>query len=163
MELFDVMATVLELAGVEAEHTHFARSLVPQLRGSQGDPDRAVFAEGGYDTHEPNCFEGRWSPGDISPDPNGIYYPKAIQQQEHPDSVCRATMIRTLDHKLIRRTAGLSELYDMKNDPGETRNLYRDPGCAEVRAQLESRMLDWFIHTADAVPWNDDPRGLPPN
>ena len=39
VELFDVMPTVLELAGVEAKHTHFARSLMTQLRGEPGDPN----------------------------------------------------------------------------------------------------------------------------
>lgn len=57
VELFDIMATVLDLVGIEAEHTH-AQPFVPQLGGATGDPDRAMFCEGGYDTHEPNCFEG---------------------------------------------------------------------------------------------------------
>ena len=47
VELLDIMATVLELAGIKAEHPHFSQSLVPQLSGSPGDKDRAVFCEGG--------------------------------------------------------------------------------------------------------------------
>ena len=43
------MATMLEMADVPAQHTHFARSLVPQLHGAPGDPTRAAFAEGGYE------------------------------------------------------------------------------------------------------------------
>ena len=42
VELFDIVPTTLELAGVEARHTHYARSLVPQLRGAVGDPARAL-------------------------------------------------------------------------------------------------------------------------
>jgi hypothetical protein len=30
---------------------------------------------------------------------------------------------------------------------------------AGVRADLESRLLDWYIHTSDAVPLHEDPRG----
>jgi len=45
VELYDVMATCLELAGVEAQHTHFARSFVSQMRGQPGDPQRAAFCE----------------------------------------------------------------------------------------------------------------------
>ena len=63
VELFDVMATALDLAGIPVGHTHFARSLTPQLRGAPGDPQRAAFSEGGYDPHEPHAFEGRAASG----------------------------------------------------------------------------------------------------
>lgn len=161
VEMFDIMATVLELAGVEARHTHFSRSLVPQLHGAPGDPERAVFCEGGYDTHEPQAFEGRPQSGVLFTDPRNIYFPKGLQQQEHPESVCRSTMLRTATHKLIRRTDGRDELYDLQADPLELDNRYEDPALAEVRAALERRMLDWLIHTSDVVLY-EHPRGLPP-
>ncbi len=161
VELHDVMATVLELAEVRAAHTHFSQTLVPQLRGAAGDPDRAVFAEGGYDTHEPHCFEGRWSDYDLPRDPNHIYWPKGLQQQEHPESVCRSVMIRTGRHKLIRRTSGFAELYDLQDDPQELTNVYDDSRYDPVRRQLESDLVDWYIHTSDAVPIGEDSRGLP--
>ena len=47
-ELYDVMATCLELAGTQANHTHFARSLMPQIHGASGDVERCAYAEGGY-------------------------------------------------------------------------------------------------------------------
>ncbi len=50
VELYDVMATCLDLAGIQAKHTHFARTLLPQMRGEAGDLNRAAFAEGGYNT-----------------------------------------------------------------------------------------------------------------
>lgn len=162
VELFDIMATVLELAGIEPEHNHFARSLVPQLQGNPGDKDRAVFAEGGYDLREPHCFEG--DPlrtfGGLFRDPSHIYYPKGRQQQEHPESVCRATMIRTPDYKLVRRTSDVNELYDLRRDPLEWNNVYEDPAYGKTRAELESRLLDWYVHTSDVVPLHEDPRGF---
>ena len=160
VELFDLMATLLELAGIEARHTHFGRSLLPQLNGDTGDPERAVYAEGGYDLHEPHCFEGRANQGALL-DPGHIYYPKLLQQQECPRSVCRAVMMRTLDHKLIRRPGGVSELYDLQEDPRELCNVYDEPRFAALRASMESRMLEWVIHTADVTPLDEDPRGLP--
>lgn len=161
VEFFDIMATMLALADVEAQHTHFAQSLVPQLHGAPGDPDRAVFAEGGYDPHEPHAFEGRGNAA-IFRDPTQIYYPKGLQQQEHPESVCRATMMRTLDYKLVRRPLGVSELYDLRNDPQELHTVYDDSAYADVRTAMEAGMLDWIIRTADTVPVDEDPRGLPP-
>ena len=162
VELLDIMATVLDLAGIKAEHTHFARSLRAQLGGAPGDPDRAVYAEGGYDIHQPHCFEGRWSDYGIPRSPAHIYWPKGLQQQEHPESVSRATMIRTLDHKLIYRPNGVCELYDLQSDPQELHNLYADIAWAGVRVDLERRLLDWYIHTADVTPRGENPRGLPP-
>jgi choline-sulfatase len=162
VELFDIMPTMLELAGVEARHTHFAHSLLPQLRGARGDAQRAVFAEGGYARHEPHCFEGRWAEYDIPRSPTHIYWPKGLQQQEHPQSVCRATMLRTLEHKLIYRPGGVSELYDLTSDPQELHNRYGEGGYAGVRAALEKRLLDWTVRTADVTPYDENPRGLPP-
>jgi choline-sulfatase len=133
--------------------------MVPQLQGEPGDPDRAVFAEGGYDTHEPQCFEGDMNDGLLDNREN-IYYPKGLQQQEKPETVCRSTMIRTSDWKLIRRTNGEHELYDMENDPRECSNLYGQDEYEEVIQDLERRMLDWYIHTADVVPVEQDPRGF---
>ena len=72
-------------------------------------------------------------------------------------------MLRTPAHKLVRRTTGHHELYDLGSDPLELRNVYDDPVYAAVRAELESRMLDWLIRTSDVVPFDGDPRGLPPD
>ncbi len=161
VECQDIMPTTLELAGVECRHTHFACSLVAQLAGAAGDPDRAVFAEGGYDPHEPHCFEG--CPGgfqDVA-DKAGIYYLKGLQQQEHRESVCRCAMIRTATHKLVDRPGDVSELYDLAADPHELKNRHGQPRYAAVQRQLERRLLDWYIHTSDVVPFARDPRGFP--
>lgn len=164
VEIFDQMATVLELAGIEAEHTHFARSLVPQLKGATGDPDRAVFAEGGYDSFEPECFEGESSRDSWAMhNTNSIYYPKLALQQSDPLSVCRSSMIRTSTHKLVRRPAtNEHELYDLQADPLETVNRYHDPNYAGIRTELTERLCDWYVQTSDVTPHNDDPRGMPP-
>jgi len=158
VEMFDLMASVMEMAGLETEHTHFAKSFVPQLGGEAEDKERLVFAEGGYDASEPHAFEGQWDWS--NPPVDGIYFPKGRQQQEVRESVCRATMVRSLDHKLIRRTAGQDELYDLKNDPRELVNLIDDPDAQGTRADLERSMLDWFMRTSDTVPVGRDRRGF---
>ncbi|MCY4352139.1 MAG: sulfatase-like hydrolase/transferase [Gemmatimonadetes bacterium] len=160
VEMFDLMPSVLELAGLSPTHTHFARSFVPQLHGEAEDKDRLVFAEGGYEPQEPHVFEGRWDWWN-NPRQESIYLPKGKLQQEVPESVCRTTMIRSLNHKLIRRTGGQDELYDLENDPRELKNLIDDPGMQETKSDLESAMLDWFMRTSDTVPVGGDPRGFP--
>ncbi|MYB58793.1 MAG: sulfatase-like hydrolase/transferase [Gemmatimonadetes bacterium] len=161
VEMFDLMPSVLELAGLSTTHTHFARSFVPQLHGEAEDKNRLVFAEGGYETQEPHVFEGRWNLWNKNPEQDSIYLPKGKLQQEIPESVCRTTMIRSLNHKLIRRTAGQDELYDLENDPRELENLIDDSGMQETKSDLERAMLDWFMKTSDTVPVGGDPRGFP--
>ena len=160
VEMFDLMPSVLELAGLSPTHTHFARSFVPQLHGEAEDKNRLVFAEGGYEPQEPHVFEGRWDWWN-NPRQESIYLPKGKLQQEVPESVCRTTMIRSLNHKLIRRTGGQDELYDLENDLRELKNLIDDPGMQETKSDLESAMLDWFMRTSDTVPVGGDPRGFP--
>ena len=160
VEMFDLMASVMDLAGLETQHVHFAHSFVPQLNGEPENQERFVFAEGGYDVHEPHAFEGRWDK--INPPVDGIYYPKGTQQQEVPESVCRATMIRNMCHKLVRRTFGQDELYDLQNDPRELSNLIDDPAIQGVKSDLEHEMLSWYLRTSDTVPVGQDVRGFTP-
>jgi len=160
MQLFDIMPTILEDAGVEAKHTHYAKSFLAQLDGEPGDPMRAVYCEGGYNREEPQCNEGipDKKATQFMLDEKSIYYPKGLQQFEEPESVGRATMIRTMTHKLVRRTYGDHELYDLEKDPLELVNVYDKAEYAKVQAELEMRLLDWYIATADAVRREEDPR-----
>src|SRR5262249_30147291 len=52
VELYDIMPTFLELAGTEPRHAHFARSLLTQINGGAGDPNRAAFTEGGANIYD---------------------------------------------------------------------------------------------------------------
>jgi arylsulfatase A-like enzyme len=162
IECFDIVPTTLELAGIPLKHTQFGQSMMATQCGSAGNSERAVFAEGGYDPHETHCYEGM--PGgyqDIGDNSQNIYYPKGLQQQEQPLSSSRCTMIRTATHKLVRRPLDVSELYDLVKDPGETQNVYGTTDYAGVQADLEMRMLDWYIHTSDVVPFKRQNRNFP--
>ena len=39
----------------------------------------------------------------------------------------------------------VGELYNLKNDPWETNNLYHDPGHAGIRQELTRLLMDWLI------------------
>jgi len=64
------------------------------------------------------------------------------QYDLHNVGLAYMRMLRTNDWKLVRyyHTNGLDELYDLKNDPGELTNLYRNPQYREVRARLQQRL-----------------------
>jgi arylsulfatase A-like enzyme len=159
VELIDIMSTILESASLREPETHFSRSFLPQLRGFPGDPDRAVFCEGGYDPSEPHCNEGYPKPGtSFMQKPETIYYPKGLQQREHPESVCRGVMIRLSGRKLILRTNGENELYDLETDAWEMTNVYGSAAYEADRTALSERLLMWYLHTSDAVPRHEDSR-----
>ncbi len=93
--------------------------------------------------------------------PEHIYYPKGGLQQDVPESVCRAAMIRTRAHKLIHRPLGVGELYDLTADSRELNNLHGRFEYGGVRRDLEHQLLDWYVRTSDVTPFDEDPRALP--
>jgi hypothetical protein len=92
---------------------------------------------------------------------SNIYYPKVKLQNEHPETVTRATMISRLDYKLVARPDGQSEFYDLRKDPRELHNAYGERAYAARQDELQARLLDWYIRTADVAPKEHDPRGFP--
>ena len=155
VQSFDIMPTILDYEDVEVDFAHFGVSLRKQIEGAPGDAERAAYCEGGYDTREPYCFEPLCFKGSHldHPQVEGTdYYPKCLQQQEAPESVCRVTMQRYKEWKLVVRTDGQNELYNMKKDPMEEHNLYGMPEYHELCWQLERKMLRWLIHTSDVPP-----------
>ncbi|MDY6874078.1 MAG: sulfatase-like hydrolase/transferase [Chloroflexota bacterium] len=148
-ESIDLYPTVLEQTGVNTPYTHFGLSLTDLMEGEvQRD---AVFAVGGYDLREPQAFEA----GIASPDDPlmGNYFEKLKLQNDDPTTVARSAMIRTKDWKLVIRTAGKEELYDMKHDPNELTNREGDPSLEKVEEKLRERLLYWYLRTSDNPHW----------
>ena len=155
VELYDMMQTCLDLAGVEAQHTHFARSLLPQVHGKPGDSNRAAFAEAGVSLYEPQCFQAAYQGGPL-------YEPLLKLISEHPEAVSRCAMVRTREAKLIVRPHGQSELYNYRSDSQERENLYGERSAASLQEQLEQRLLRWYINTTGVPPFDRDQRNCPP-
>ena len=155
VELYDVMATCLDLAGIEAQHTHFARSLRPQLHGAPGDPARCAFCEGGFNIYEPQCFEPVEGP-------ESNYHPRTKLEIEHPETLTRTAMVRTRRHKFVLRPAGQCELYDFTEDARELHNLYGDQSTRSLEEDLRARLLNWYVNTTGVAPNDKDQRSAPP-
>ena len=113
--------TLLEVAGVEppADYRDRGRSFWSLLRAEAGTPVQAPWNDtifGQYDMH---------------------HYMRD-----------RMRMLRTQRWKLVRHfiPGGEDELYDLRNDPGELRNLAQAPEAAAVldgmRAELQNRMAN---------------------
>jgi arylsulfatase A-like enzyme len=64
------------------------------------------------------------------------------------------TMVRSDTHKLVHFLGEPNgQLFDLERDPGERRDLWRDPGSADVRRELLDVMREWRVesgyHTRD--------------
>ena len=147
----DFAATFLDVCGADAGEalpTSQGRSFRPLLRGERVED---------------------W--------PDAMYY----RYWEHDDPIHAAPAhygIRTADHKLIHYygagcgVPGASErefepeweLYDLRADPTEVRNVADDPVYATVRAELETKLADYQHHYDDhpyTGPGTPPPRGDP--
>ena len=62
-------------------------------------------------------------------------------------------MVRTARWKYVRYLSYGEELYDLSADPGELRNLAREPGAAASERTRLARELDaWIRRTGDPFP-----------
>ena len=117
VELLDLSATLLDMAGVSPPETHQGKSLLPILLGEKSteDPIREFVRCEYFDALAPHFTGG-----------NGTF----------------ATMHRTEKYKLsIYHSLGnLGELYDLKSDPWEHCNLWDSPDheAEKNRLVLES-------------------------
>jgi arylsulfatase A-like enzyme len=169
VQLYDTMATVMELAGITPRHVHFAKSLVKQIEGTatQADARKYVFAEGGFASFEPRDLESDCDAIAQPCLPKGHqYYPKLRQQSERPDSVSRAIMVRSKTAKLVWRSDPKwgdkdNELYDLVKDPEELYNVWDHPDYKGMQAELKEELLKWLATTSDVTPWEKDDRSLP--
>ncbi len=155
VELVDFPATVYDLAGVQPDYTHFGRSLVPVLAGDTDQHREAVFCEGGRLHGEEHCKEL-----ESNQDPHGLYYPRLrFQWQDGPEHT-KGVMCRTKELKYVRRLYEQDELYDLRNDPEELRNVIDEPEYADALARLKDRLLTFFLETGDVVPHDPDQRNF---
>jgi arylsulfatase A-like enzyme len=151
VETIDIFPTILEISKIDTSYTHFGKSLLPLLRGKTSIHRKEVFAEGGYNLREPQCFEN------VIKDPDlpfaGIYYDKTNLQTENPSTVVRSVMIRTKLWKLVIRDGDKEELYDMMYDPSEINNLIDVYAYDKVKADLKEKLLRWYLRTSDNSDW----------
>ncbi|MEU6789839.1 sulfatase-like hydrolase/transferase [Nonomuraea angiospora] len=147
-EMTDLLPTVLELAGIEAEHTHFGRSLLPVIHDPAAGHREYAFSEGGFTLQEEPLMERAPFPYDL----------KAGLQHEDPSLVGKAVAVRDRRWTYVYRLYEPAELYDRDADPAERVNLAGRPEHAATEAGLRDAVLRWMVETADAIPWQADPR-----
>ena len=75
------------------------------------------------------------------------------QYDLHAGGLAYMRMLRTDDWKLVRHhmTEGENELYNLKLDPGETRNVYHNPPARKMRDDLQARLTTWEKEINDPI------------
>lgn len=183
----DIMETMLDLAGVKSDFVRFAYPLTKLLMGGEGvspqvaskhnesddvglevspvndqdDLARTVYSEGGFFFHS-ELFPG--GSDHVKDDPKGMYWPRAQEEMSgNGTGSPKWVMLRNLTHKFVYRPLGQSELYDLKSDPRELRNVINVPKYAQVGVEMKEKMMEWLVTTGDVPPLRNDPRGTPPS
>ncbi len=155
VELIDFPATVEDLVGIEPNHTHFGKSLLPLLKGEEMEHRDAVFSEGGRLHGETHCMELEATD---QQQPGALYYPRlSLQRSEGPEHT-KAVMCRTKDYKYVQRLYEEDELYDLNKDPNEVENRINDPKLSGVLSELKERLLHFHLATSDVVRHKPDAR-----
>jgi arylsulfatase A-like enzyme len=125
-EEVDIAASVLEWCGVAVPPRVQGRSLLAARD--------AVFAENIIPEVITNArADFYFVPG------------QGVKGVRHPD----AKMVRTERWKFNYYPGNGAELYDLREDPGETRNLAADPVRQPVVREMKDRLLDWLIASGE--------------
>jgi arylsulfatase A-like enzyme len=128
-EAVDLMPTILDWLDVPVPRACDGVPLTPWLRGETPVAWRdAVHFE--YD------LRGGW------PDPRRPPFGLDVDQA----AMCA---MRTADWKYVHFAALPPVLYDLRNDPQETRNVAADPAYAALLSDAAGRMLSWRMRHAD--------------
>jgi N-sulfoglucosamine sulfohydrolase len=156
----DLMPTLLEAAGAPTPPGRPGRSLLPLLRGESRPWRTHLFTE--FTVHWPQTY----SPQRAVRDERYKLIHNLLPARESPvfgfyhqwgkPQVFSARAVDTLPapwaevYRRFRRPPEF-ELYDLQDDPWETRDLAGDPAHAEVLARLKARLAEWRAQSGDAL------------
>lgn len=187
VSLSDMAPTFLEAAGLAPHEDMTARSLLPVLRSSESGQvdssrDTAFFAMERHD----GCRRGgkgypcrairtsdylyirnfeptRWPSGS----PNAADCARGIPYGEIDSSPTKTFMMENRDDPTVDRLAELAfgtrpghELYDLRKDPGQLRNVATEPALADQAKELDGQLMAHLAETGDPralgkpAPWD---------
>lgn len=161
---FDIFETMIDIANISITWNRNGISLRDQLiNGNDGDLNKYVYSEGGFYYHNELYPNGS---DHINNGPKNDYYPRAQEEMsDNGNGSPRCVMIRNVFYKLVFRPLGISEFYDLKNDPKQLNNLFYNQSISNDLQIIKQNMLfnltSWYVQTADVTPILMDPRGVP--
>ena len=80
-------------------------------------------------------------------------WPKEVYCEQHGDELglYSQRMVRTNDFKYIYNVQDQDELYDLKKDPYEMKNLINNPKYRKTLLKLEAKLLKWMKKSNDMI------------
>lgn len=173
----DYTPTLLYLAGVEIPDRAQGKSFAPLLTGGTYTPHEQVFLERNYHSGTPNGEP-------LSTDqPNSYFDPmRSVRTDrfryirhlaEHPKRYWLPHEVEDrlgTDYEVVwnylwppmTEPRDREELFDLENDPNETRNLADDPEFQSIKSDLSDRVDRWMAETADPILNGEIPDRLHP-
>ena len=149
VSLVDVLPTLCGMLGLEPPPGVQGRDLWPLLSGAgDGAEFDSMYAEAGV--------EGR--PYEAEDDPplrGGSFTLKSVGTWNELNDVTQTgkwKMVVKGDWKLVVDPYGARELYDLKADPHELRNLANDPAHSGRRQELTEELVRWDLRLGDSLP-----------
>ena len=132
----DFMPTVVDLLGKPAMPDSPGKSLAPLLRGESLPPE-SVFME--------------WHPGRHN---RAMKKTRIARKEDAARALNESTraVVTPDGWKLCLRNGDLNELYNLKADPGESRNLFNDSVGQDILRRLTGEIHRWQERVNDHLP-----------
>jgi len=137
----DFVPTLIELLGHPAASQPVGKSLVPLMRGEEAQLEDIFIEWNPYKKREKRLKKGT------------TLAPKSQVEQAIGEST--RTVISPDGWKLSLRDLDLNELYNLNDDPQETRNLFYGGQHSKVIAACGDKIRRWQESTRDAVKLSD--------
>lgn len=148
VELLDLYPTLCDLLDIPHPPGLHGRSLLPLIEGKTDEHKKCVFSEGGL---EPGALETAPSMKEL-----GRNFAKHRVLVEQPVTMERAKMVVMGPYKLVWRTGGDHEFYDLDEDPAELENRYGQERYRDVIAEMREELIAWLIRTETDRPPIDE-------
>lgn len=141
--LVDIVPTLFALQGIEIPRAMHGRALPTVTDEAPRDVTFSEYGAGGpaFTLDDLHAVPQPWGRRTL------------IDSLQAREAEGRRKMARTMDWKYVHDPMGdKDELYDLRADPWELRNVVDEPGNASVVADMALRLADWSIATEDAEP-----------
>jgi arylsulfatase A-like enzyme len=148
--------------GTRPQNMYDTSVKVPCIFSQPGRMPEGEVAEGLFSAYDvwPTLLQYIGLDSGEKPGKPGRSFSSLLEGKEQPgreavvvfDEYGPVRMVRTTDWKYVYRFPdGPHELFDLRTDPNERRNLIDDPAAADRLSELRGTLADWFARYADAA------------
>jgi arylsulfatase A-like enzyme len=147
----DILPTICDITGTQIPEGVQGRSLWPMLQGKDYPKNEfsSMIVQQGYgglyftdlDEYNPYSDDGTLVHGQQVFDELNTWSQSGMMR-----------MIRKGDWKLVYDMQGNGQLYDLKKDPSEIKNLFGNTGFASRQMELLQDLLAWELRLQDPLP-----------